>query len=189
MCIVRGEGFEDLDDWEVITGCHQNRNSVLRMETSVFFSWLAQYPAIFCVNVYHVILHRMHDTYPWGAKCESTEQALMVDLKGLSTGMTQSRLHCNITAVHSYLHMYALWHTVNYYKCKQHVPSNALTLWTVAKSYSYIHVLYVIQWCCSNSQLTLQNITTHISWPEWQYPVLLAVYTQQCSSKHTTVQQ
>ena len=30
--------FEDLNDWEVITGCHQNRNSVSRMiETLVYF--------------------------------------------------------------------------------------------------------------------------------------------------------
>ena len=30
--------FEDLDDWEVITGCHQNRTSVSQLiETSVYF--------------------------------------------------------------------------------------------------------------------------------------------------------
>ena len=34
--------FEDLDDWEVNTGCHQNRTSVPQLiVTSVFFSCLA----------------------------------------------------------------------------------------------------------------------------------------------------
>ena len=33
----------DLDDWEVITGCHQNRTSVPQpIETSVYF-WLVRH--------------------------------------------------------------------------------------------------------------------------------------------------
>ena len=35
---VCGSLFEDLDDWEVITGCHQNWTSVSQLiETSVYF--------------------------------------------------------------------------------------------------------------------------------------------------------
>ena len=35
---VCGSLFEDLNDWEVITGCHQNRTSVPQLiETSVYF--------------------------------------------------------------------------------------------------------------------------------------------------------
>ena len=39
--------FEDLDHWEVITGCHQNRTSVSQLiETLVYFGWFGVNPVI-----------------------------------------------------------------------------------------------------------------------------------------------